>query len=341
MSQERETTHEAKTRDGRILTYAVSGDPSGWPVFLLHGTPGSRFGPKPRGSVLYRLGVRLICYDRPGYGGSTRQEGRTVADAVTDVRTIARDLNLGRFSVIGRSGGGPHALAAAALLPDVVFRTAVLVSIAPADAAGLDWYGGMVSDNAKSHSMSDVDTLTELIRLRADRAHHDPETLLSFLREQMTVADRRITNDVAIRRQLTATYAEALRQGPYGWLDDALAFRKEWGFRLADVASPVLLWHGAEDNFSPASHTRWLANRIPGATLRLQANSAHFGAVEILPEALTWVMPGQADRPGDNGAAHPGRGLEGVRVDDPMQVAALPDGPDRRVVHSDLQDQVI
>src|SRR5262249_15922721 len=99
--------------------------------------PGSRYGPKLRSSVLYRLGVRLISYDRPGYGAAARQPGRTVAAAAWDVRDIAEELNIERCSVIGRSGGGPHALACAALLPDLVVRTAVLVSVAPADANGL------------------------------------------------------------------------------------------------------------------------------------------------------------------------------------------------------------
>ena len=99
----------------RLLTIDVSGAPDGAPVFLLHGTPGSRNGPKPRSSVLYRLGVRLICYDRPGYGGSSRVPDRRVADAARDVEMIADKLKLGRFAVVGRSGGGPHALACSAL----------------------------------------------------------------------------------------------------------------------------------------------------------------------------------------------------------------------------------
>ncbi len=296
MSHERAATRRAKTRDGRILTYSVSGDPTGWPVILLHGMPGSRFGPKPRGSVLYRSGVRLISYDRPGYGGSDRQEHRAVADAAADVEAVAKDLDIDRFSVIGRSGGGPHALACAALLSEQVFRTAVLVSVAPANASGLNWFSGMTADNVESNSMSDLDRLAERIRRRAERTFHDPETLLSLIRTQMPLADRRFTNDVTIRRLLTDTYEEATRNGPYGWIDDALALRRDWGFKLEDITGPVLLWHGAEDNFSPASHSLWLASRIPGAKVRVQAGSAHFGAMERLPEVLTWVSPAAVSR---------------------------------------------
>ncbi|GAB3901332.1 hypothetical protein GCM10027612_64540 [Microbispora bryophytorum subsp. camponoti] len=103
----------------------------GRPVFLLHGTPGSRIGPLPREGLLYRLGVRLITYDRPGYGGSDRHEGRSVGDVAADVAAIADHLGLDRFAVVGRSGGGPHALACAALIPHRVTRAAVLVGLAP------------------------------------------------------------------------------------------------------------------------------------------------------------------------------------------------------------------
>ena len=117
------------------------------PIFLLHGTPGSRLGPHPRSSVLHRLGVQLIAFDRPGYGESDRMAGRQVADVAADVLAIADAYGLDRFAVVGRSGGGPHALACAALLPERVTRAAVLVGLAPHGAAGLDWFDGMAESN--------------------------------------------------------------------------------------------------------------------------------------------------------------------------------------------------
>jgi len=283
-------TFDATTPDGRLLTFDVAGDSRGTPVFLLHGTPGSRRGPRPRGSVLYRLGVRLISYDRPGYGGSSRSPGRRVADAAADVRAIADTLGIDRFAVVGRSGGGPHALACAALLHDRVHRAAVLVGLAPADAAGLDWFGGMTDENVREYRVaSNSQALTERIRLHADRLASDPESLLTFLRNQMTVADRKVTHGAGIRRILADTYAEAFRSGPYGWIDDVAALRDDWGFDVGRITAPVRLWHGLEDNFTPVSHTRWLASRIPGAEVVVQSRTAHFGAVEILPATLAWV----------------------------------------------------
>ena len=241
--------------------------------------------------MLYRLGVQLISYDRPGYGGSTPQQGRSVAEAARDVEAIANELGIGRFAVVGRSGGGPHALACASLLPARVVRTAVLVSVARADATDLDWFRGMARSNLDDYLTADQDQpkLIERLRLRADRTTRDPESLLALLIPQMAGSDRRVVGDFAIRRLLAATYAEALKHGPDGWIDDVLAFRRDWGFDLRGITGPVLLWHGEDDTFAPVSHTHWLADQIAGAEVLVQSGAAHFGAVEILPQILTWL----------------------------------------------------
>ncbi|MEU8183045.1 alpha/beta hydrolase [Micromonospora sp. NPDC049044] len=291
MTRQDATQRTVTTPDGRRLAVETSGAPDGPAVFLLHGTPGSRSGPRPRGIVVYRLGVHLVCYDRPGYGDSDRQEGRRVADAAADVAAIADDLGIERFAVVGRSGGGPHALACAALLPDRVTRAAVLVGLAPAGAPDLDWYAGMAATNVTDYGQADED-LTELtlnLKVRAEEARRDPMTLLDFLRPQLPDEDIRVVDDVAIRRLLTDMYAEAVRHGPEGWIDDVLAIRRGWGFDLGTIRAEVRLWHGEQDRFSPVEHSHWLASRISRAQVQVQAGAAHFGAVEILPQTLTWL----------------------------------------------------
>ncbi|MFE9919840.1 alpha/beta fold hydrolase [Micromonospora sp. NPDC005553] len=279
------------TPDGRHLAVETSGAPDGPVVFLLHGTPGSRSGPRPRGIVVYHLGVHLVCYDRPGYGDSDRHEGRRVADAAADVAAIADDLGIERFAVVGRSGGGPHALACAALLPDRVTRAAVLVGLAPAGAPDLDWYAGMAETNIKDYGQADDDlaALTLNLTVRAEEGRRDPMTLLDFLRPQLPDEDIRVVDDVAIRRLLTDMYSEALRHGPEGWIDDVLAIRRGWGFDLSAIRAEVRLWHGEQDRFSPVEHSHWLASRIARAEVQVQPGSAHFGAVEILPQTLNWL----------------------------------------------------
>jgi pimeloyl-ACP methyl ester carboxylesterase len=316
----------------RSLAFDEWGAPQGYPVFLLHGTPGSRNGPRPRASVLYRLGIRLICYDRPGYGLSGLDRGRNVADAALDVLAIADELDLSFFSIVGRSGGGPHALACAASekLQTRLRSVAVLVSLAPADADGLAWYDGMSGSNTEEYTAASDPTATntiasELIE-RAKDIREDPESLLRFLHPELTEPDRRVVEDFGIRRLLTDTYAEALRSGALGWIDDVLAFRKPWGFRIGAIRTPTLLWHGQDDVFSPAAHTRWLADQIPAEyrTVELQPGAAHFDAVQVLPRVLTWLKSMSAE------SARP-RVSERLRVERPYQAPTRAHYVDRRV----------
>jgi pimeloyl-ACP methyl ester carboxylesterase len=316
----------------RPLAFDELGAQRGYPVFLLHGTPGSRSGPRPRSSVLYRLGIRLICYDRPGYGQSGSHRGRSVADAALDVLAIADELGLNSFSVVGRSGGGPHALACAASdkLRARVQSVAVLVPLAPADADGLAWYDGMSGSNAEKYTAASdpaaVNTISDALIERAKLIRDDPEFLLQLLHDDLTEPDRRVVENLGIRQLLTDTYAEALRSGALGWIDDVLAFRKSWGFHLSAIRTPTLLWHGQDDVFSPAEHTRWLARQIPAeyCTMELQPGAAHFDAVEVLPRVLAWLKSTSAN------SARP-QASERLWVERPDQATASAHDIDSRV----------
>ncbi|MFE2167318.1 alpha/beta fold hydrolase [Streptomyces sp. NPDC059447] len=278
--------------DGRALTVERWGDPDGKPVFLLHGMPGSRLGPAPRGMVLYQRRMQLIAYDRPGYGGSDRHPGRTVADVARDVAAIADAMGFDTFAVAGRSGGGPGALACAALLPDRVTRTAALVPMAPRDAEDLDWFAGMAASNVKEYTTasSDPEELAARLIPRAAGIARDPGRLLDELRRELTASDRMIVSDAGLRSMLLRNYREGVRTSAWGWIDDMLAFSSPWGFDPADIRCPVLIWHGELDVFSPVGHARWLARRIPGATTTFDPAAAHFAALRALPDVLTWLL---------------------------------------------------
>lgn len=247
------------------------------------------------------MGVQLISYDRPGYGKSDRQMSRLVADAAADVRAIADYLDIQRFAVLGRSGGGPHALACAALLPERVTRACALVSLAPPDAEGLDWFDGMADSNVAEYKSAATDPdllaanlIATAAQIRADPASH----LTAILGPEMPEADRRVVADVGLRAKLARNFAEALRDSADGWIDDALALASPWHFDVSSIAVPVLLWHGEKDVFSPVSHSRWLAEHIPGALLTVLAGKAHFGALEVVPDVLSWLIrPVPADQP--------------------------------------------
>jgi pimeloyl-ACP methyl ester carboxylesterase len=278
--------------DGRKIAVKEWGAPDGNPVFLLHGTPGSRLGPVPRPLVLYQLGIRLITFDRPGYGRSDRRSGRLVADVAADVRAIADFLELDRFGVLGRSGGGPHALACAALLPGRTTRAAVLVGLAPSEADGLDWFADMTESNIGAYREARDGGFQVTARLgpMADQIRANPAQLVTNIYEELDQSDRRIVADVGIKRQLVENYAEAVRHSADGWVDDLLAFTAPWGFDPGSIEIPTMLWHGENDTFSPVGHSRWLGEQIPSSVVIVEPGSAHFGALNVVPNALRWLV---------------------------------------------------
>ncbi|MEU8620638.1 alpha/beta hydrolase [Streptomyces sp. NPDC048623] len=282
-----------RTDDGRLLVAEEWGNPAGMPVLLLHGTPGTRLGTALPGVAEQHPGVRFLAYDRPGYGHSTRHSGRRVADAARDAAAVADAFGVDRFTVVGRSGGGPHALACAALLPGRVRAAAVLVGLAPPDAAGLDWYAGMTEFNVREYGMArahldgrDPGGLDRDLAARAAVIGRDPVRLIEDLRAELSPYDLPVVDDPRVRAVLLRTYREALAVSHHGWLDDCLAFVRPWGFDVSAIGVPVLLWHGLDDAFSPVAHTRWLAGAIPGAEPVLVPGAGHFAAQYALPEVL-------------------------------------------------------
>ena len=293
-------TQVVKAPDGRRLVVESSGNRAGKTVFLLHGTPGTLKGPWPRGIFVYRLGIRLISYNRPGYAGSDRREKRTVADAAYDVEAIADHFGIDQFSVIGRSGGAPHALACAAdpRLRGRIMCAAALSSLAPYNADGLDWYEGMAESNKRAYhdAESNLQALIATLNERAGHVRNNSQGLLDLLWPELAGPDKHVIGDIALRQKIAETHEDALRQSADGWIDDVYALSRPWGFDFSDIKVPVLLWHGGDDAFSPVGHAKWLAEQIRGAELKLESNVAHFGAVEILPEILSWVL-GKVSRP--------------------------------------------
>ena len=279
------------TRGGRVLAYEESGDPHGKPVLLLHGTPGSRVGPRPRQARFYPQGVRLIAYDRPGFGESERCPGRAVADAAADVDDLADHLGIERFAVVGRSGGAPHALACAALLPERVTRVAALVACAPRDLMGERWYDGMAARNIEWYRVAEqgLAAYTAYVAAEMNRSRANPASIMPTTHADVPKPDRDAAAEYGIKLALMDTYSEALHYGIGGWIDDNIALVNPWGFDPARLRAPVLLWHGAEDMFSPVTHSKWLERAIPGAQLELAAGRAHLGAIEVLPSLFPWL----------------------------------------------------
>ena len=274
------------------------GPENGAPVFLLHGMPGSRLSARPSPAQLAELGVQLVTYDRPGYGLSDPFPGRSVADSADDVRAIADAFGFETFAVIGRSGGGPHALACAALLPDRVTRVASLVGLAPCDAAGLDWLHGMVELNRKHYlaAMREPRQLAAMLYPQVVAMRSDPEHLVRRLEAEATVADAAALSDPRYRAELAESMLEAVARSLDGWVADTLAVTRPWGFDPAWIRIPTLLWHGTWDVFSPVAHAHWLARRIQGSLLLLSSYGSHMNASFIQHGVIRWLLHGGVPR---------------------------------------------
>lgn len=285
--------------DGRELEVSVSGDPNGFSVVVHHGTPGSRVLLPRWVQDAAARGIRLISYNRPGYGGSTPHTGRAIADAAADVARIADELGVERFASWGVSGGGPHALACAALLADRVTAVATIASAAPFDAEGLDFLAGMGDDNVVEFraAAEDPGRLESLLaEWRPALLGGDAESVVAALRTVLSSVDERVLSD-EIGDYMVAAIAESLARGIEGWRDDDLAFVRPWGFRVEEITVPVLLWQGAQDLMVPFRHGEWLADKIAGVDARLEREEGHLTLqVHRVADTHAWLLEHSRDR---------------------------------------------
>jgi pimeloyl-ACP methyl ester carboxylesterase len=265
------------TPSGRALRVHTAGDPAAPTVFVLHGTPSSGMLYLPNVEDAAAHGLRLVSYDRPGYGGSTPHPGRTVGDAAADVGAIADHLGLDRFAVWGHSGGGPHALACAALAGDRLVGTAALAGPAPYDAEGLDWTAGMGESNVEDFALAVTggDAYeARLQELRVELLGADTAAVMEALKTLLSEVDRAELTD-RLAAFMTASHLAATKPGVEGMRGDDLAFMHPWGFDLASIPGPLRIYHGRHDRFVPVSHGEWLAAQIPAAEAHISAEDGH------------------------------------------------------------------
>jgi pimeloyl-ACP methyl ester carboxylesterase len=265
--------------DGRTLrAYDVPVADERLAVVWHAGTPNTGEPPEPLLDAARRRGIRWIGFDRPSYGGSSPNPGRSVASVAGDTAAVADALGVRRFAVMGHSGGGPHALACAALLPDRVTAAVCGSSPAPFGGDGLDYFAGMGSSG----------------RAELTAATHGREALAAQLAtgdfdpDMFNAADyAALEGDWAWLGRIAGSAAEA---GPDGMIDDDLALVAPWGFDPADVRPPVLFLHGLDDRMVPSAHTRWLASRVPSSTVWLRPGDGHVSVLATAVEALDWLV---------------------------------------------------
>jgi pimeloyl-ACP methyl ester carboxylesterase len=268
---------QVTARDGRRLDVEVSGPPGGATVLFHLGTPGAGIVYPQLVELGAARGARHVAYSRPGYGRSDRRAARTVADCVSDVEAIADELGIERFHTVGWSGGGPHALACAALLGERTIACATIAGVAPFHADGLDFLDGMGEENHVEFAaaLAGEEPLTTYLRgEREGMLGADGAAVRASLGELLSPVDREAaTGEFA--DYLAALFHAALETDVWGWFDDDLAFVADWGFALEEIAVPVAIWQGSEDRFVPFAHGQWLARNIPAADARLLDGEGH------------------------------------------------------------------
>ena len=272
--------HDLQLKDGRILRVHDSSDGSaseGLTVLWHHGSPQTGALLEPLLLASAERGIRLLSYGRPSYGGSTPRRGRNVASAAADVAAIADSLGIDRFAVMGASGGGPHALACAALLPGRVTGVACFASPAPYGADAIDWFSGMASDG---ESLRAAVTGREARERYEETAQFDPEMF----------NDR----DWALLRgswsSLGKDSEQASARGADGLIEDDLALVAPWGFDVAAIAAPVLLVQGGDDRVIPRAHADWLLRHCREGELWLRPRDGHVAILEACPLAMDWLL---------------------------------------------------
>jgi pimeloyl-ACP methyl ester carboxylesterase len=275
-------THALRLPDGRRVTYADHGDPAGPTILFCVGTPQTRLMHPDDIERATQLRYRFVVPDRPGFGGSDPQPGRTLEDWPADAAALLDGLGVDRFGVLGASGGGPYAVATGVLLGERVTAVALVAPAEPRDAPA---HGFVPTDPAE---------LRERGETMARLARDDPAGLQEFFAPDLSETDRQ--RDAAEAVEDPVGYArgienlrEAFRQGTDAYVEDHTINGGSWSHLLPRLTRPTRIWQGGDDNNVPAESTRWLADRIPGAELTVLPAAGH-ALTEAWPGVFDWLL---------------------------------------------------
>jgi pimeloyl-ACP methyl ester carboxylesterase len=244
--------------------------------------------------AVHSRGLRLVTTSRPGYGTSSPQAGRQVVDVVADMGAVLDEIGASRCVVAGWSGGGPHALACAARLPAAA-GVLVIAGVAPYEADGLDWMAGMGEDNVTEFSATlkgEAELRPHLVAERESLKDATAQDLIAGLETLLPEVDRAVLTG-EFGEDMAASFTEAVGAGVEGWLEDDLAFARPWGFDLAEISVPTMIWQGSVDLMVPFAHGQWLASHVPGAIVHLEDGEGHLsvgiGAIDRMLDELVAV----------------------------------------------------
>lgn len=282
---------QIELNDGRRLDLRVSGPINGVPLVFHHGTPGAATPIRAMERAAHDRGLRFVTFSRPGYGSSSRLRGRRVVDVVQDTAAVLSAIEADRCLVAGWSGGGPHALACGARLGSAT-ATLVLSGVAPYGLADLDWTADMGDENVVEFgaALRGEPALRPLLEeLREALKDADGAGIIASFDSLLPDVDKAVLTD-EFGEDIAASFAEALRLGVDGWVDDDLAFTQPWGFEFDELSDPVMIWQGSADLMVPFAHGVALASRIGGASVHLEEGEGHLslslGALDRMLDEL-------------------------------------------------------
>ncbi|KAH8897318.1 putative valacyclovir hydrolase [Thozetella sp. PMI_491] len=280
--------------DGRNLDYLISGAQDGFPLIFIHGTPGSYVAFSTLQVVCKDKGLKLITLSRAGYGGSTRNKGRRIVDAVQDIAALAEHLGVKNCFVGGWSGGGPHALACAARLPGCTAALSI-AGVGPWNAEGLDFLEGQGEDNVEEFTaaLQGEETLRKFCDVaRPAMLQGGVTELIDAMASLLPPVDQEamLANNL-LGQFLVNTIKEGLKDNSDGWIDDDMAFTQPWGFELSEIRVPVFLYQGSEDKMVPFAHGKWLAEHLPQDVARIHLLEGQ-GHISIFLGQLPYMVDG-------------------------------------------------
>lgn len=285
--------------DGRDIDVLTTGPQDGFPLLVHGGTPSGLVVDTKLAAAARDRGLRFVLTARPGYEGSTPRPGRRVADVAADVAVVLDAFGAEEFVSIGMSGGGPHSLACAALLPGRCLAAASVAGVGPYGVEGLDFLAGMGAENVEEFGLAErgADALTPYLeRAAAAMREVTGEQVAAALGGLISGADAAVlTGEFAA--EIAATFRAAIREGVAGWRDDDLAFAADWGFSLDALAGRVAIWQGDQDRMVPFAHGQWLAAHIPGARVHLEPGAGHLTMVVTAIDAILDDLLDLAGRP--------------------------------------------
>ena len=263
--------------DGRLVAWAAWGEPSGRPLLLCHGTPGSRLNRSADAELYRRVNAHVVTFDRPGYGRSTAQRDRTIVSVADDAIAVADARGWERFAVLGVSGGGPHALALGAGSPDRLSALGVAVGAVPAELIDPDDLIAFNRESRRRAREEGRDSLEAFLAEPASQIAADPMGVLESAMADAPAADKEMMRRPEIREVTAESLREGFVNGPRGWFDDGWVLSNPWGFELGEVGVPVHLWYGALDRNVPLGAVRTMIAELDVASFEIIQDAGHLG----------------------------------------------------------------